>query len=116
MFCGVGTGIALTGIAVPILNIILNVDQIWLGLAILSLPPFYFGWTKVVKVELHKNLSKTEIVNNIPMVKKLSYFLEGFGYIITATFIVSILTKSLNSIYAANISWILISYLQQFLH
>lgn len=40
MFCGVGTGIALTGIAVPILNIILNVDQIWLGLAILSLPPF----------------------------------------------------------------------------
>lgn len=73
-----------------------------------KLTPFYFGWTKVVKVELHKNLSKTEIVNNIPMVKKLSYFLEGFGYIITATFIVSILTKSLNSIYAANISWILI--------
>jgi MFS family permease len=110
MFCGVGTGIALTGIAVPALNTILTADQIWLGLSALSIIPFYFGWTAVKKVELQHNLSTTASNNKNPMIKKLyiSYFLEGFGYIITATFIVSILTKTLNSIYAANVSWILI--------
>ncbi|UOD35156.1 YbfB/YjiJ family MFS transporter [Deferribacteraceae bacterium V6Fe1] len=110
MFCGVGTGIALTGIAVPALNTILTADQIWLGLSVLSIIPFYFGWTAVKKVELQHNLSTTASNNKNPMIKKLyiSYFLEGFGYIITATFIVSILTKTLNSIYAANVSWILI--------
>ncbi|MBC7197047.1 MAG: YbfB/YjiJ family MFS transporter, partial [Deferribacterales bacterium] len=110
MFCGVGTGIALTGIAVPALNTILTADQIWLGLSVLSIIPFYFGWTAVKKVELQHNLSTTASNNKNPMIRKLyvSYFLEGFGYIITATFIVSILTKTLNSIYAANVSWILI--------
>lgn len=110
MFCGVGTGIALTGIAVPALNTILTADQIWLGLSALSIIPFYFGWTAVKKVELQHNLSTTASNDKNPMIRKLyiSYFLEGFGYIITATFIVSILTKTLNSIYAANVSWILI--------
>jgi len=110
MFCGVGTGIALTGIAVPALNIILDADQIWLGLAILSILPFYFGWTGVENVELQHDLSKITLPEKNPMIIKLyiSYFLEGFGYIITATFIVSILAKTLNSVYAANISWILI--------
>jgi MFS family permease len=110
MFCGVGTGIALTGIAVPALSTILTADQIWLGLSVLSIIPFYFGWTAVKKVELQHNLSTTASNDKNPMIRKLyiSYFLEGFGYIITATFIVSILTKTLNSIYAANVSWILI--------
>ncbi|MBZ4642968.1 MAG: ral substrate transporter [Deferribacteraceae bacterium] len=111
MFCGVGTGIALTGIAVPFLNIFLEPDFIWLGLAALSIVPFYFGFRNVEMVELkHNNSTTTSSTPKNTILTKLyiSYFLEGFGYIITATFIVSILSKTLNSVYAANISWVLI--------
>ncbi|MGM9988255.1 MAG: YbfB/YjiJ family MFS transporter [Bacillaceae bacterium] len=93
---GVGLGIFLTGIMTPILNTSFQWEGVWIGLALISiiLAIIIWGSLKITPpITEQKKVVPTSI--QLPSLKGFSwlmiaYGLEGLGYIVTGTFIVSI--------------------------
>jgi predicted MFS family arabinose efflux permease len=114
LYSGVGIGIAITGILVPLFDNAGGWQASWQGLAL--------GGGLLGAVAWH-TLSKECLCNNGPgqtparhgfvrdyswYVLLISYGLEGMGYIITATFIVQMIKAMPELSHIANQSWILI--------
>jgi predicted MFS family arabinose efflux permease len=114
LYSGVGIGIALTGIFVPMFDIIGGWKASWQGLALGGSILGAVAW-----FTLSKESSNVSRLGQLPTqnsfvrdykwyVLLISYGLEGIGYIITATFIVQMIKAMPELSHIANQSWILI--------
>ncbi|GGE56204.1 MFS transporter [Pullulanibacillus camelliae] len=115
LYAGVGLGISITGVIIPLLNHPFGWRGTWLGLMVLTIllgvPTML--WLRKDQAEISPQLpSKAKSVNE----KRSPFFLwlviaygcEGIGYIITGTFIVEIAhhTPMLNGL--ATYCWVLV--------
>lgn len=99
-YSGVGFGIFLSGLIIPYLNDSFQWEGAWAGLAIVSGILTFFVWIWLKDSQnIVPNNDKQEAPMNVPPSKWLpwlitAYGLEGLGYIVTGTFIVSIAEKT----------------------
>ncbi|HHY73071.1 MAG TPA: YbfB/YjiJ family MFS transporter [Bacillus bacterium] len=101
-YSGVGLGIFLTGLFVPSLNHLFHWEGAWVGLAIVSgaLTVFVWMWLKDShNIATKKHKQEVFSQAQLPPAKWLpwlvaAYGIEGLGYIVTGTFIVSIAEKT----------------------
>jgi predicted MFS family arabinose efflux permease len=110
---GVGTGIALTGLIVPVLNSF-TWRGTWIGLMIISIVLITPVWPLI---QDHKKelISQKVSPKNSPTENPaifgwllVTYGLEGLGYIVSATFLVA-MVKQLPHMYSfADYSWIIV--------
>lgn len=114
IYSGVGLVIAFSGVISPILTKAFSVQNAWIGLAIMCLPLAAWCWyTLVPQTQIHKVqlIQETKTKANSPdLLFWLSgaYFCEGFGYIVSGTFMVAFLqqTAGLNS--EGEVAWIIV--------
>ncbi|MBP1947546.1 YbfB/YjiJ family MFS transporter [Virgibacillus litoralis] len=99
-YSGVGFGIFFSTLFIPSLNNLFEWEGVWVGLAIVSiiLTIFVWFWLKDSPNTMIKK-DEQQINTQAPPLKWLpwlitAYGLEGLGYIVTGTFIVSIAEKS----------------------
>lgn len=99
-YAGVGFGIFFSTLFIPSLNNIFEWEGVWIGLAIVSaiLTIFVWLWLKDSPNTIMKK-DKQVVVTQVPPLKWIpwlifAYGLEGLGYIVTGTFIVSIAEKT----------------------
>lgn len=109
-YSGVGFGIFFSTLFIPSLNNLFDWEGVWIGLAIVSVILTIFVWFWL-KDSPTTNLNKDEQVEvtQVPPLKWLTwlmvaYGLEGLGYIVTGTFIVSIAENT--SIYRIDSSFV----------
>ncbi|WP_201005528.1 YbfB/YjiJ family MFS transporter [Paenibacillus glycanilyticus] len=111
---GVGAGILLTGIAVPLLAHNREWMGIWKGLGLISLVLGMAAWYSLggsnagaVKASPSSNRTSSS-VRRILICLTLAYGLEGLGYIVTGTYLVAY-AKTVSSIpNMASLSWMLV--------
>ncbi|MDR1528960.1 MAG: YbfB/YjiJ family MFS transporter [Burkholderiales bacterium] len=118
LYSGVGAGIALGGIAAKPFEAMGGPATAWLGMAALCLPLAIISFTTMTScpainrapVPKLSMASATVWQNGKPRNKYgillIVYFLEGFGYIIGATFLVTLVQTVTHSPDIARISWI----------
>lgn len=93
---GVGLGIFLSSLLIPILNRLYSWEGVWLGLSGVSMLLVLIVWISMKDEPLFfEKTSKQESALCVPPLKWIpwlivAYGLEGLGYIVTGTFIVSI--------------------------
>ena len=117
LYSGVGAGIALGGATSGLFEQTLGPAGAWFGLAAICLP-----LTFTATIALRPGVNRTPVTQNPAKdspasgeenpkkrhyrILLASYFLEGFGYIIGATFLVSLVQTATNSPETAKLSWI----------
>ena len=113
IFSGIGIGIALSGLLVPLLEARFQWEGTWIGLGALSalcLAAAFFLWRRI-HIQDGEKVEKTEDTNIwrgfMPWLI-LAYGLEGLGYIITGTFLVDIVYNIENLRQYASYSWIVV--------
>lgn len=94
LYSGVGLGIVISGLSVPPLHSYFTWKGTWIGLGVITI---IFG---VIAIMLWRNLHPLKHLESLPKEKGtmnrylpwliIAYGLQGFGYIVTATFIVDI--------------------------
>lgn len=115
-YSGVGLGIFLSTLFVPSLNMLFRWQGVWFGLAATSLilTIFVWSWLKEPPTISIKKIDRTPQVR--PSSSKwlpylmIAYGLEGLGYIVTGTFIVSIAEKSAVFSFDPAIVWIIVGF------
>ena len=114
LYSGVGMGIFFSTIFIPSINRLFMWEGVWVGLAIVSgiLMIFVWLWLKESK---NTNVKKGEQIGitQAPPLKWLpwltiAYGLEGLGYIITGTFIVSIAEKTSTFVMDPAFVWLVV--------
>ncbi|MGF6953447.1 putative MFS family arabinose efflux permease [Neobacillus sp. B4I6] len=111
---GVGLGIFLTGMIIPGLNQSFKWEGAWIGLAVVSVIFAFLVWIWLKDAPLIRGRKiKQEISTQVPPVKWLpwliaAYGLEGLGYIVTGTFIVSIAEKTSSFSSDATLVWMVV--------
>ncbi len=113
IFSGIGIGIALSGLLVPLLEARFQWEGTWIGLGALSalcLAAALFLW-RHIHIQDGEKVEKTEDTNIwrgfMPWLI-LAYGLEGLGYIITGTFLVDIVYNIENLRQYASYSWVVV--------
>ena len=117
LYSGVGTGIAVSGLAAIPLEAVGGPPAGWLGMAALCVP---LAAVAIFSLHPSRNCSlplpvasgaANPIQNNAGTRKynllTMAYFLEGFGYVIGATFIVAFVQNITDSPEIARASWIM---------
>ena len=114
IYSGVGAGIALSGVVSPVLIKSFNVQVTWVGLALICLPLSLFCWFVMIppgsepKVDLNsKGTIKFKYPQLLPWLMA-AYFCEGFGYIISGTFIVSFLQGQSGFFSSGPVAWTMV--------
>jgi predicted MFS family arabinose efflux permease len=111
---GVGGGIFLTGIIIPSLNHYFKWEGVWIGLSILSIIFTFLVWIWLKDEASSPTQNKTETIPaNGPPTKWIpwliiAYGLEGLGYIVTGTFIISIAGQIPNFNGDATFIWMIV--------
>ncbi|MFJ8258358.1 YbfB/YjiJ family MFS transporter [Peribacillus asahii] len=111
---GVGFGIFLSSLIIPILNQAFQWEGTWIGLAVVSGILAFFVWiwfNDTSSIVETKNKQETFI--QVPPTKWLpwltvAYGLEGLGYIVTGTFIISIAEKTSSFHNHATLVWMMV--------
>jgi predicted MFS family arabinose efflux permease len=100
LYAGVGLGIFFSTLFIPDLNNLFEWEGVWIGLAVVSavLTIFVWLWLRDYPNTIIKKDVQV-VVTYVPPLKWLpwlifAYGLEGLGYIVTGTFIVSIAEKT----------------------
>ena len=113
-YSGVGVGIFFSTLFIPSLNSLFGWKGVWIGLAIVStvLAIFVWLWLKDSPVEIRK-MEKQLITVQVPPLKWLpwlmiAYGLEGLGYIVTGTFIVTIAENTSGFSLNSSLVWIVV--------
>lgn len=111
---GVGLGIFLSSLMIPSLNHLFRWEGTWIGLAVVSgiLAIFVWIWLDAPP-NVVKKKNKQDIIVKVPPTKWLiwliiAYGLEGLGYIVTGTFIVSIAEKTSYFHNGATLVWMMV--------
>ncbi|NEY98187.1 YbfB/YjiJ family MFS transporter [Bacillus shackletonii] len=111
---GVGLGICLSSLCIPRLNRLFQWEGTWIGLAVVSGILVFFVW---IWLDDHSNAGEIKATQEIsaksPPTKWLlwliiAYGLEGLGYIVTGTFIVSIADKTTFFHRSATLVWMMV--------
>ena len=110
LYGGIGLGIALSGVTVPLLGRVGGWSGAWLGMGALSLVLALAG--VVIAGKRHASILVPDAT--IPVSGTLSgigrlataYFLEGFGYIVSATFLVTMISHTPGLAALASWSWV----------
>ncbi|MRI39443.1 YbfB/YjiJ family MFS transporter, partial [Escherichia coli] len=99
IYSGVGIGIILAGLFAPLLNSIWYWHGAWIGLGLMSFSLAIFVW-KWLKEDTRHTIQKLKATSINTAHRKnylfwliLAYGFEGFGYIITGTFLVTIVER-----------------------
>ncbi len=116
LYSGVGAGIAVGGIAAGPFEALGGPSVAWLGMTALCLPPALVSFiTLRPSVNMAPEVKKPAASSAEPkrgwgkngyILLLISYFLEGFGYIIGTTFLVALVQNATNSPQIARASWI----------
>lgn len=113
-YSGVGLGIFLTGLITPSLNQLFHWEGVWVGLAIVSGILTFFVWIWLEdppniapKKDTQKRDTKLPPTQWLPWLIT-AYGLEGLGYIVTGTFIISITDTTLNLRNGSVFLWIIV--------
>ncbi|NOQ40920.1 MAG: YbfB/YjiJ family MFS transporter [Desulfuromusa sp.] len=110
LYGGVGLGIVLSGLLVPQFDKLGGWGPAWIGMgavaSFLALAGIFLGRKKefIPPITVHKTNAKSEIKKL--WILALAYFLEGFGYIVSATFIVAIVAVTPGLEGFAPYSWV----------
>lgn len=112
LYGGVGIGIALSGLIVPQLDRAWGWSGAWIGAGIIAIILSVIGITLGRKRDLIQPISidtsrKKSGLCNIRLLS-MAYFLEGLGYIVTATFIVAIIAATPGLAAIAPYSWVVV--------
>lgn len=118
LYSGVGSGIVFGGLLAPFLELRFGVDGAWLGIGIICLPLAFFSLIYLHPGSSVQPTPKNSGLNTPPGERQgkakralvsliLAYFLEGLGYIISATFLVAMIGVSTGSMSLANASWVI---------
>ncbi|PAW26606.1 MFS transporter [Peribacillus simplex] len=111
---GVGLGIFLSSLMIPSLNHLFRWEGTWIGLAVVSGILAIFVWIWLDETpNVVKKKNKQDIIVKVPPTKWLiwliiAYGLEGLGYIVTGTFIVSIAEKTSYFHNGATLVWMMV--------
>ncbi|WP_431088909.1 YbfB/YjiJ family MFS transporter [Paenibacillus sp. 8b26] len=117
-YSGVGLGILITGLVVPVFSRVGNWSEVWVGLGYISLILAFVSWyflTKNQNKTFVKSLSlrhnQQNVANHAPKLiicLIIAYGLEGMGYIVTGTYLVAF-AKTVSDIpNLTSFSWILV--------
>ncbi|WP_459502062.1 YbfB/YjiJ family MFS transporter [Bacillus sp. C1] len=114
IYSGVGIGIILAGLFAPLLNSLWYWQGAWIGLGLISFSLAIFVW-KWLKEDTTHTIQKSKVTTIDTTYRKkylfwliLAYGFEGFGYIITGTFLVTIVERITLSPFYASYSWIIV--------
>ncbi|MEM5312544.1 YbfB/YjiJ family MFS transporter [Paraburkholderia sp. JHI869] len=96
-FMGMGAGILLSGVAVQFLSAHWTWDADWIGLGLLGSLFFFFAWTWMPAPVSHDGRTSRD-AHDVPSrswtrLLSLSYLCAGYGYVVSATFIVDIVDR-----------------------
>ncbi len=114
LYGGIGIGIALSGIIVPPLDKIWGWSGSWVGAGVLASLLAVIGIAVGRKRDLVQPItvdtsSQTGGLLNLRMLS-IAYFFEGLGYIVTATFLVAIITATPGLVAFAPYSWVVVGF------
>ena len=110
LYAGVGLGIAISGLIVPQLDLVGGWSLSWIGMGVIATVLAVFGILLGRRRELVQSvtINKAGHTGSLRVVRLLAvaYFFEGLGYIVTATFIVAIITITPGLESFAPYSWV----------
>ncbi len=110
LYAGVGFGIAISGLIVPQLDLIGGWSLSWVGMGVIATVFAAFGIFLGRRRDLVQpvTITKAGHTGSLRVVRLLAvaYFFEGLGYIVTATFIVAIITITPGLERFAPYSWV----------
>lgn len=110
LYAGVGFGIAISGLIVPQLDLIGGWSLSWVGMGVIATVFATFGIFLGRRRDLVQpvTITKAGHTGSLRVVRLLAvaYFFEGLGYIVTATFIVAIITITPGLERFAPYSWV----------
>lgn len=112
-YAGVGLGIALSAITIPLLATYAGWRAGWIVMAAICLSLFWVTWAQPFKTPLRKapggriHTENSADAGILPWLA-ISYGLVGFGYIVTGTFLVSLVERAFDSIAAGGLAWLLV--------
>ena len=110
LYAGVGFGIAISGLIVPQLDLIGGWSLSWIGMGVIATVLAAFGILLGRRRDLVQSvtINKAGPSESLRVVRLLAvaYFFEGLGYIVTATFIVAIITITPGLESFAPYSWV----------
>lgn len=114
IYSGVGIGIIFAGLFAPLFNSLWYWKGAWIGLGLISFSLAIFVW-KWLKEDTRHTVQKSKVTAINTTHRKnylfwliLAYGFEGFGYIITGTFLVTIVERITFSSFYASCSWIIV--------
>jgi MFS family permease len=114
LYGGVGFGIALSGLLVPWLDNVWGWDGAWIGMGITAILLAMAGVSIGRKRELVQpvQIALSEKSSGLRSIRLLAtaYFFEGLGYVVTATFIVAIITVTPGLESFAPYSWVAVGF------
>lgn len=108
IYSGIGGGMAFSGLTVPFLSKFVGASMMWLCLGLLSLIPMFIAIYAMPKISIKRSLQSTKPkgIKKEIILLGASYFLEGFAYIITGTFISVIMLRATGSIMLSGYVWV----------
>lgn len=110
IYAGIGSGLVTAGLMVPYLSQFFNSLQIWMILGGMLIPVLVFVIWQIPIRDLYP-AGKTTVsgkANSTPIhYLYLAYFLEGLGYITTATFISVIILRGTGSMALSGYAWVI---------
>jgi predicted MFS family arabinose efflux permease len=110
---GVGFGIALSGLLIPLFSLH-SWRGAWIGLLVLSIILVAFIWRYIREPKKqHISLKSSDKESSVKETKLFPYLLivyglEGLGYIVSATFLVSYVKQVPNMDFFSDYSWIIV--------
>ncbi|MED2804939.1 YbfB/YjiJ family MFS transporter [Bacillus thuringiensis] len=114
IYSGVGIGIIFSGSFAPLFNSIWNWQGAWIGLGLISFSLAILVW-KWLREDSRRTIQQPKSTIQAISHRKnylfwliLAYGFEGFGYIITGTFLVTIVERITLSPFYASCSWIIV--------
>ncbi len=115
LYSGTGVGIALGGVSTPLLTATAGLNGAWIGMALLCLPLAIVALTGL-RPTVNRTPALPPIASSTNKEEHrqrrqyhfllAAYFLEGFGYIIGTTFLVTLVKAATQSPELANTAWI----------
>ncbi len=110
LYGGIGLGIAMSGLIVPQLDKAGGWNFAWIGMGIIAiifaLMGITLGWKSVQTKVCTSGLPKPSAELGRIRILAAAYFLEGLGYIVTATFIVTVISMTPGLETLAPYSWV----------
>lgn len=116
LYAGVGSGIALSAILVVPLNMLGGWRAGWIGLASLCLMAAWLSWSWIAQDSVTPDQTPTIKASNAQALPPsgllawlvVAYGLEGLGYIVTGTFLVTWLERSAEIGQAGYLAWFMV--------